>query len=318
MNTTVAENGSSSPTEMIQYHDTTLSIISATVNSIVSLPLNGYVIWLILRGLRETLAADFFSLNVAMSEILFSLCSFFYIVYVKQKSILCFQVFIFSLGLFYTARPCNNSVATMYRCANHLPSHCPLSSSHLSTSPLHLMHHAPLHSPLFQCCICVECYVGVVHPVIFLQYKHLRYKVASCCVAGLITLVSCTYHKHTFSNSLYLYGFFIQNVFFLLVMLFCCITVARALKHSGPGEKVKRRKRNAVKIRAFKIILLIMIFMTINLFSYVAVIPLQCCISPVDFNNAMVISMGLALASGFIQPLLHLHRSGKLICLRGL
>ncbi|XP_046731182.1 uncharacterized protein LOC124402280 isoform X4 [Silurus meridionalis] len=31
--------------------------------------------------------------------------------------------------------------------------------------------------PLFQCCVCVERYVAVIHPVIFLKYKPLRYRI---------------------------------------------------------------------------------------------------------------------------------------------
>ncbi len=36
--------------------------------------------------------------------------------------------------------------------------------------------------PLFQCLMCVERYLAVVHPVIFLKYKPLRYRVICCTV----------------------------------------------------------------------------------------------------------------------------------------
>ena len=43
-----------------------------------------------------------------------------------------------------------------------------------------------LGRPLFQCCICFERYLAVVHPVFFLKYRPLRYKVGC---SGLVWLV---------------------------------------------------------------------------------------------------------------------------------
>ena len=256
-----------------------LTIGSATINNIVGLPLNAYVMWLILTGARETLTSDFLSLNLALSEIFFALSTAWLFAFDQLNLGLCFEAFMFSRGLLLTARP------------------------------------------LFQCCICVECYFGVVHPVLFLQFKQLRHKVASCCVVWLIALVSCIYCLYTYSNSLYLYGFFVQNILILFIMLFCCLSVLSALKRPGPGEKItkkkkKEKKSNAVKRRAFKIILLIMISMTINFFFYVAPIPMQCCLSSLEFMNVLTICTGIALTTGFIQPLLYLHRTGHLPCFR--
>ncbi|XP_058613447.1 C-C chemokine receptor type 5-like [Onychostoma macrolepis] len=45
--------------------------------------------------------------------------------------------------------------------------------------------------PLFQSLICVERYLAVVHPVTFLKFKPLRYRVICCTVAWIITLGSC-------------------------------------------------------------------------------------------------------------------------------
>ncbi len=41
--------------------------------------------------------------------------------------------------------------------------------------------------PLFQCLMCVERYLAVVHPVIFLKFKPLRYRVICCTVIWIIT-----------------------------------------------------------------------------------------------------------------------------------
>lgn len=275
MNTTVAENGLPSHSSLAGSHNEALVMASTSINSILCLPLNGYVIWLILAGARETLASDFFALNLAISEIFFSLSNMWYFLFALFESFFCFEAQMFSLGLLFTARP------------------------------------------LFQCCICAECYVGVVHPVSFLRFKPLRYRVAFCCVVWLIVLVSCIYSRFTYSKAVYLYGFFAQNLLFFSILLFCCLSVLRALKRPGPGEKyTEKRKSNTMKRKAFKIILLILISMVINFFLYVAAIPLQCCVASMEFTSSLTVCTGLALITGFIQPLLYLHRARKLFCFR--
>ncbi|XP_062244960.1 C-C chemokine receptor type 2-like [Platichthys flesus] len=230
--------------------------------------------WLIFAGASGTLTSDFFSLNLAICEIIFILFSMTYIVYDQLHDFLWFEVFMFSRGLLFTGRP------------------------------------------LFMCCICVECYLGVVHPVFFLRCKPLRYKLACGCVAWMINLISCIYSLYTYSNSLYLYGYFIQNMFIFFVMLSCCLSVLWALKRPGPGAKGtgKKKKICPMKRRAFKIILIITTSQVFHFSMYVVAIPLQCCLSTMDFATVLTVCTSFALTTGFIQPLLYLHRAGKLVC----
>ncbi len=46
---------------------------------------------------------------------------------------------------------------------------------------------------LFVCLMCVERYLAVVHPVTFLKYKPLRYRVICCTVVWIMTLGSCLF-----------------------------------------------------------------------------------------------------------------------------
>jgi len=96
------------------------------------LPTNSYVIWLIVSGKRIGLAAEFFSLNLAVCEIL-----------------LCVEsVFIFlsyEIEFLWTVVSAFDGLAS-------------------------------IGHPLFQCLICVERYLAVVHPVTFLKFKPLRYR----------------------------------------------------------------------------------------------------------------------------------------------
>lgn len=87
--------------------------------------------------------------------------------------------------------------------------------------------------PLFQSCICVQRYFAVLHPVLFLKYKPLRYRLIISCLTWFII----------FSGSLISVYFpesptitFIFNLSTFPLMLFCCLAILRALKQPGPGE----------------------------------------------------------------------------------
>ncbi|XP_067280758.1 chemokine XC receptor 1-like [Pseudorasbora parva] len=114
--------------------------------------------------------------------------------------------------------------------------------------------------PLFQCLMCVERYLAVVHPVTFLKYKPLRYRVICCTAAWIITLGSCLCCMFTLvSCNFYIYicCFSIQFLLFIFIQLFFLVAVLRALKQSGPGERGREREEeNHMKRRAFYLILI--------------------------------------------------------------
>ncbi|XP_078138673.1 G-protein coupled receptor 4-like [Centroberyx gerrardi] len=220
MNTTL-DNGFNSCslfTNSDDYASQTLSVASAacSINLILGLPTNSYVVWLIVTGAGGTMASDFFALNLAVCDLLY-----------------CFSNILFFSWLF----TCNSQ---LYIGMIFLDGLC--------------------ISPLFQSCICAERYLAVVHPVVFLKYKPLRYRVACCSVVWLLVLGSCIgFVFETYASLYILLGFYIL---LFLVMLFCCVSVLRALKQPGLGEGARERDReggNSMKRNAFKIILIIMI-----------------------------------------------------------
>jgi hypothetical protein len=48
---------------------------SFSINIILGLPTNVYILWLILTGEGGSMASEFFSLNLTLSEIIFCLCN---------------------------------------------------------------------------------------------------------------------------------------------------------------------------------------------------------------------------------------------------
>ena len=139
-------NSSNHSPVLSAYLELNIAVTTAcyAVNLILSLPTNVYVLWLILTGAGGMVASEFFTLNLAVSEILYCLCAVFVFVYIHLPIPPILALFIFFSGFMFHGRP------------------------------------------LFQCCICFERYLAVVHPVVFLKYRPLRYKVGG---SGLVWLV---------------------------------------------------------------------------------------------------------------------------------
>ncbi|XP_056301821.1 proteinase-activated receptor 3-like [Danio aesculapii] len=131
--------------------------------------------------------------------------------------------------------------------------------SHLTALTLFFIGLGVTGRPLFQCLICVERYLAVVHPVTFLKYKPFRYRLICCAVAWIIVLGFCLCGMYgLLEEDRYFYSWFfsIQFLLFLSLQLFCLVAVLKALKQSGPGERKREKEDNHMKRRAFHLILI--------------------------------------------------------------
>ncbi len=118
-------------------------------------------------------------------------------------------------------------------------------------------------SPLYRCVICVERYLAVVHPVTFLKYKLLRYKVI-CCWIIIISFCLCCMFTIDSNTTVYLWSFSVQFLLILSIQLFCFLVVLRALMQSAPGERGRKsNEENHMKRRAFHLILITTVDMVI-------------------------------------------------------
>ncbi len=175
--------------------------------------------------------------------------------------------------------------------------------------------------PLFQVLICVECYLAVVHPVTFLKYKPLRYRVICCTVVWIIALGSflgIMSILRSLNLKAYTWFFSLQFLLFLSVQLFCLVAVLRALKQSGPGERGrKREEENHIKRRAFHLILITAVTF-IAMFAPFIFTGLLTVLEHINrmrfhFSDFLVIVVLFWLV--FVQPVLYLYQAGKLFCL---
>ncbi|XP_051537040.1 uncharacterized protein LOC127430950 [Myxocyprinus asiaticus] len=159
--------------------------------------------------------------------------------------------------------------------------------------------------PLFQCLNCFERYLAVVHPVIFLKFKPLRYRLICSTVAWIICLGSCllcvSFSVSPNHNAL-TWFYSMQFLLFFSIQLFCCLAVLRALKQSGPGERGREREdENHMKRKAFYFILITTVNVVII---YVPLIILGFFIILTQQYSQGLLFTGLIcyVLAGFVQP----------------
>ncbi len=157
--------------------------------------------------------------------------------------------------------------------------------------------------PLFLCLICFERYLAVVHPLTFLKYKPLRYRVICSVIAWVANLVSGGIISiPSTSSSVYFGVLFVQFFLFLCIQLFCLVTVLRALKQSVPGERGKGRNgKNNMKRKAFQIILITTVTMLMMYAPYTVVVAL--CTSSTLPDLLSSISFVCFTSAGLVQPI---------------
>ncbi len=91
--------------------------------------------------------------------------------------------------------------------------------------------------PLIQICMCIEQYLAVIHPVTFLRYKGIQYRIALALIAWLIALGNSmrlvSIGMYYFQDHIFFVGFCIA----VITTSFCCVSVLLALKRPGPGDR---------------------------------------------------------------------------------
>ncbi|KAJ8000847.1 hypothetical protein DPEC_G00184640 [Dallia pectoralis] len=249
-----------------------ITTASYAINTILGLPTNVYVLWLLVSRSEGVASSEIFVLNHTIAEIIFCLSSIVLFVCQRFPTTVLIHVVKFCVGFLFTARP------------------------------------------LFQCCICVERYLAVVHPVVYLKCKPSRYRVGCCGVVWSMVLGSCSFFGFDLGDSPHIYYvYFGQFLALLLVILFCCLSVLMVLKRPGPGGGVGEKEgKHDRKMRAFRIILIILVSMVINYLPIVIIFLCNEVMNPSHFLVALYIILFVIVMCGFVQPVLYLHRAGKL------
>ncbi|CAJ1048284.1 hydroxycarboxylic acid receptor 3-like [Xyrichtys novacula] len=160
--------------------------------------------------------------------------------------------------------------------------------------------------PLFQACVCVERYVGVVHPVIYLRYNCVRTRLLALPLVWGLMLVFCVCNVQKLD-----YAFPILILLVLLLQGFCCIRILQVLRQPSPGKE----QVDPTKKRAFITVLVLQVMMVLNYLPMVLTVPLRGQISRHAYMCQLIpASLSFSVFGSFIQPLMYLMRRGTLRC----
>lgn len=163
---------------------------------------------------------------------------------------------------------------------------------------------------------CVEHYVAVLHPVQYLMSKKpcnikIRNISFMCFWAALISVSPITV-KYINLNlyEIYIIAIFLLGVQFLLVV-FCSISILRSLTRPGPGDT--HRDTVSVDLKKRRAFYTVTTITGVLLIRFLGSFFQMACLLWMN-NNCFIQSffMWFGMPSSLVQPLLFLHRAGKL------
>ncbi|XP_066503137.1 C-C chemokine receptor type 4-like [Hoplias malabaricus] len=165
---------------------------------------------------------------------------------------------------------------------------------------------------VFQCCVCVERYVAVVHPVAFLKYKPLRYRLACCVLTWLGMFAVGIWCSVTFPSVPYTV-FAAAYLLILAVDVFCGLSILRKLVCPGPRDVESNvSEMNLAKKKAFVIVSVNLLLFLIQNVPISVAFGMEQSVSNYEFGMTVIISLAINTVTGFLQPLSVLRRHGKL------
>ncbi len=169
--------------------------------------------------------------------------------------------------------------------------------------------------PLFQTIFCIERYLAVVHPLVYLKYtKALKAKVL---FVGLVWLIIMMFGLYTVDSypKLPLWMFLGINLGTLVACSSCSVMILWVLKRPKPGEGKEKEGAYQLKRKAFVVVTVILITLVFGYGTVSSVIILR---DQLSYNIfCLVIGLGwwTLLPSSAIQPYLYLSKINRLPCI---
>lgn len=142
------------------------------------------------------------------------------------------------------------------------------------------------------------------------RFKPLKYRLPQCALAWCVFfLIFFLMRMSPTRNNVLIW--FVPT---LCMLLFCKFSVLYSLRQPGPGERDERRKGDKMKRKAFNLIFVHLVCFLVN---YVPVMVAHRLTRQIHISSIVLdLAVGLGMMCGHVQPLLYLHRAGKLSCIR--
>lgn len=164
----------------------------------------------------------------------------------------------------------------------------------------------------FHLLACLDRYLAVVHPVIYMHPKKHTVRQISILSSWLFNLGHTCFINYEDLHIMTIF-YFVMQALCLCASSFCSIAVLQVLRRPGVGGEVKERV-DQMKQRAFKTILSIMITLLIKFCGNLILISIYTSdVFSINIRCALVnVCFWLGLPSSLVLPLLFLHRERKL------
>ncbi|KAG9260023.1 G-protein coupled receptor 20-like [Astyanax mexicanus] len=169
--------------------------------------------------------------------------------------------------------------------------------------------------PLFQCSVCFELYLAVVHPVTFLKYKPLRYKAVCLFFMWLIAFTSFTFGSTVINDLNVLLSVIIPVVCF---QTFFSLSILKVLKRSTAGDRMRnqereRERKNCIKKRALVVVCIFQIKLVVNYLPFI-VFSIFKGLFQIRLYSCYVSQLALSICffGHFIHSFLYLQKAGRL------
>ncbi|KAL2078717.1 hypothetical protein ACEWY4_026402 [Coilia grayii] len=165
--------------------------------------------------------------------------------------------------------------------------------------------------PLFMACICVDCFMAVVHPVTYMKMRRSRYRLLPCAAVWGFTLLFGMLFVH--NQRLFITSYTgLPYLLSIPTIVVCDLAILHTLRKPDPS---RRSDVHPQKQRALQTITTSLVMTLVSYLPVLLVCPFLSLMPATDQVKMCVIIIPVLIApmlGSIIMPLLHLHGLGSL------
>ncbi|CAB1442457.1 unnamed protein product [Pleuronectes platessa] len=168
--------------------------------------------------------------------------------------------------------------------------------------------------PLLLTCMCVERYLAVMRPVLYLRARKWEYRVAVSAAVWAITLVFVVATIYVPDEAIILAPVSIIISFLFILMLLCLGSVIWSLRQQSPALSTQGKQRcteSTLKKQAVRNVLIVVVPAVMSYLPVLMMSPLVLLINYTDY------SFDERMLGVFIGPLFYFSKAKQMCCLKG-